>query len=363
MGSAFFVSSAIAAMRSAIRQFDVFNGDADGICALHQLRLEHPVQATLITGRKREIALLERVQAYAGDRVTVLDISLDRNRVALDDLLRKGVIVDYFDHHQAGRLPVHPGLHALIDTTPDVCTGLLVDRFLCGRQRPWAVVAAFGDNLGDQARALGDAAGIDTARLAVLQELGECLNYNAYGDSDEDLIIHPRLLYDYVSRYRDPWKFFSCEPVFARLRAARRHDLASAHQNQECIELPAGEIVLLPDSAASRRARGALANQLATTFPDKAHAVLTPDRQDGYTVSVRAPKNRLHGADTLCALFGGSGRPAAAGIDHLPRIRVTAFTEAFAAAFQNRQGGISVAVKAVPRSLPARNTVQPFKPS
>jgi len=335
-GSGIFVSTAIATMPSAIRQFDVFNGDADGICALHQLRLEHPVQATLITGRKREIALLEHVQAHAGDRVTVLDISLARNRVALDALLQKGVIVDYFDHHQAGKLPVHPGLHTIIDTTPDVCTGMLVDRFLCGRQRPWAVVAAFGDNLGDQARALGDAAGIKTARLSVLQELGECLNYNAYGDSDEDLIIHPRLLYEYVRRYRDPWKFFSCEPVFARLRATRLHDLASAHQNQESIELPAGKIALLPDSAASRRVRGALANQLATTSPHKAHAVLTPNGQDGYTISVRAPKNRLHGADTLCALFGGSGRAAAAGIDHLPRTRVTAFTEAFASAFQHR---------------------------
>ena len=116
-------------MRSAIRQFDVFNGDADGICALHQLRLEQPAQATLITGRKREIALLERVQAEAGDRVTVLDISLARNRAALDALLLKGVSVDYFDHHQAGELPVQPGLHAISDTTPDVCTGMLVDRF------------------------------------------------------------------------------------------------------------------------------------------------------------------------------------------------------------------------------------------
>jgi hypothetical protein len=322
-------------MASAHRQFDVFNGDADGICALHQLRLEHPAQATLITGRKREIALLERVQAHAGDRVTVLDISLARNRVALDALLQKGVIVDYFDHHQAGELPVEPGLHAIIDTTPDVCTGMLVDRFLRGRQRPWAVVAAFGDNLADQARALGSAAGIDPTQLMLLQELGECLNYNAYGDSDEDLIIHPRLLYEHVRRYRDPWDFFANEPVFTRLRATRLHDLTSAHQNHERIELPVGTIVLLPDNAASRRVRGAFANKLAMASHDKAHAVLTPDRQRGYTVSVRAPKSRLHGADIFCALFGGSGRPAAAGIDHLPRAQIAAFTSAFATAFQD----------------------------
>ena len=30
--------------------FDVFNGDADGLCALHQLRLAAPREATLVTG-------------------------------------------------------------------------------------------------------------------------------------------------------------------------------------------------------------------------------------------------------------------------------------------------------------------------
>ena len=322
-------------MPSAARQFDVFNGDADGICALHQLRLESPAQATLITGRKREIALLERVQARAGDRVTVLDISLARNRVALEALLRQGVHVEYFDHHQSGGLPVHPALHAIIDTRPGTCTGMLVDQFLHGRQRPWAVVAAFGDNLADQARALGSAAGLEASRLAELQELGACLNYNAYGDSDEDLIIHPRLLYEYLHHYRDPWIFIANEPVFARLHTTRTEDLASAHQYQSRIELSAGTVVLLPDNAASRRVRGTFANQLATNSPDKAHAVMTPNRQEGYTVSVRAPKKRPYDADTLCALFGGSGRAEAAGIDHLPGAQVDTFAAAFAGSFQD----------------------------
>ena len=54
--------------------FDVFNGDADGICALHQLRLAEPRSSRLITGTKREIKLLDRVQAHPRDEVTVLDI-------------------------------------------------------------------------------------------------------------------------------------------------------------------------------------------------------------------------------------------------------------------------------------------------
>ncbi len=43
---------------------DVFNGDADGICALLQLRLQQPRESLRITGVKRDIALLERVNAY-----------------------------------------------------------------------------------------------------------------------------------------------------------------------------------------------------------------------------------------------------------------------------------------------------------
>ena len=62
---------------------DVFNGDADGICALHQLRLAAPRESRLVTGAKRDIELLARVVAQPGDSVTVLDVSLDRNRAGL----------------------------------------------------------------------------------------------------------------------------------------------------------------------------------------------------------------------------------------------------------------------------------------
>ena len=68
-----------------MKYIDVFNGDADGICALHQLRLANPVDSTLVTGVKRDISLLKQVKPEGGDRVTVLDISLDKNR---DDLVR-----------------------------------------------------------------------------------------------------------------------------------------------------------------------------------------------------------------------------------------------------------------------------------
>ena len=61
--------------------FDVFNGDADGLCALQQLRLAAPKDAMLVSGVKRDVALLQRVRrAQPGDSVTVLDLSLAVNR-------------------------------------------------------------------------------------------------------------------------------------------------------------------------------------------------------------------------------------------------------------------------------------------
>ena len=84
--------------------FDVFNGDADGICALHQFRLAYPVRAELVSGVKRDIKLLEKVQARSGDRVSVFNISMAANRPSLPNLLNLGVHVIYFDHHLVGTL-------------------------------------------------------------------------------------------------------------------------------------------------------------------------------------------------------------------------------------------------------------------
>ena len=59
--------------------YDVFNGDADGILALVQLRLAEPKESTLITGVKRDISLLKQVDANNATSVTVLDISMEKN--------------------------------------------------------------------------------------------------------------------------------------------------------------------------------------------------------------------------------------------------------------------------------------------
>ncbi len=57
---------------------DVFNGDADGICALVQLRLAEPRPAQSVTGSKRNINLLAGINATPDTQITVLDISFEK---------------------------------------------------------------------------------------------------------------------------------------------------------------------------------------------------------------------------------------------------------------------------------------------
>lgn len=314
--------------------YDVFNGDADGLCSLHQLRLEHPLDSILVTGPKRDIELLGRVDAEGGDAVTVLDVSIAANRTALTALLERGVTVQYFDHHFAGELPLHAGLQAMIDTSPQVCTGILVDRYLQGKQRVWAVVAAFGDDLQLQATALGSSLDLDPRQLAALRQLGEGLAYNAYGDSLDDLIVPPADLYRTLARYPDPFRLLQSEPLFAHIDAIRREDLALACAVEPDVALENARVYVLPDAAWSRRVRGALGNHLANGFPDLAHAILTVNKQGDYTVSVRAPRSKPTGADALCCEFPtGGGRAGAAGINHLPRQRLAEFARRLREAF------------------------------
>ena len=42
-------------------KYDVFNGDADGICALHQLRLHAPADTQLVTGVERDVEHLSLI--------------------------------------------------------------------------------------------------------------------------------------------------------------------------------------------------------------------------------------------------------------------------------------------------------------
>ncbi|NYH14091.1 acetyltransferase [Paraburkholderia bryophila] len=320
-----------------MKHFDVFNGDADGICALHQLRLAKPLRSSLITGVKRDVALLGRVPVRRDSSVTVLDISLDTNRTALLALLEHGVKIEYFDHHFAGAIPEHPDLSTYIETAPDICTSMLVDRHLEGQHRLWAIVGAYGDNLAHAAQPLAESRRLQPGQVEQLRELGESLNYNAYGDREADLLIHPARLYETLRAYVDPFQFAANEPIAQALRAARWHDMERALGLLPSAVFAGGSIYVLPNEGWARRVRGIFANFLARMSPDRAHAVLTVRVQGDYTVSVRAPLANPNGADELCRRFvSGGGRVGAAGIARLPRDRLRNFMHAFDKTFDVR---------------------------
>lgn len=302
--------------------YDVFNGDADGIIALLQLRWSEPKISKLITGVKRDIKLVRKV-ASADDvsSVTVLDISMEKNYQDLETLLARKIPVFYCDHHRAGELPQSEYLTALIDLDAEVCTSLLVNQYLNGQYVHWAIAAAFGDNLYKAAEKLAKASGLSEQATAFLKELGTLVNYNGYGSDLRDLHISPEHLYRQLSEFQSPFELLETQdsPYFTlkqgyELDCAKVNALSSSLSNNIC------EVYELPCESWARRISGVYGNELANRNPDKAHAVLTlnPNGND-YTVSVRAPLNNRTGADELCCQFPtGGGRKAAAGINQLP---------------------------------------------
>lgn len=309
--------------------FDVFNGDADGICALHQLRLIDPRDGVLVTGVKRDINLLKRVDAQPGDTVTVLDISLEKNLADLLRLLALEVQVSYFDHHFAGEIPDSPHLDAHIDTAADVCTGWIVNRSCDNASLPWAVTALFGDNLHDAARAAAASLGLEKSQLQQLEELGTLLNYNGYGSSLEDLYFPPDELYQKVKPFSDPFDFVASDPTFETLRDGFHADMTRAREINPVLKAEKYAAFLFPCESFSRRVSGVYSNQLARENPDRAHALASELPSGEYLISVRAPLSEKCGADELCRQFPtGGGRKAAAGINSLPREDWPMFLEA-----------------------------------
>jgi hypothetical protein len=314
---------------------DIFNGDADGICALTQLRNAEPLDSILITGVKRDIALVGKATAAEGDAVTVLDVSFDKNRDAVLELLSAGAQVLYVDHHFPGEIPTHEELTTIIDTDPNVCTSLLVDRVLRGKYVEWAITGAFGDNLAASACAIAEPLSLSETRLALLERLGIYINYNGYGSSLDDLHFAPAELFQHVRPYETPFDFIEQErPTFERLESGYHGDMAAAEAVPPTRASEETAVFVLPNEPWARRVSGVYGNALANASPARAHAVLTERADDTYLVSVRAPLENKRGADVLCRRFPtGGGRAAAAGINSLPAEQLDAFIEAFEAAY------------------------------
>jgi hypothetical protein len=314
--------------------YDCFNGDADGICSLLQLRKAEPRDAHLITGVKRDINLLAQVQAAAGDKITVLDVAMEKNIGALEEVLAAGASVFYVDHHFPGEIPTHANLTSIINEASDVCTAALVNGHLKGRHLDWAVTGAFGDNLKDTALTLAKGLKISAQDLASLEDLGTYINYNGYGPAIEDLHFDPKELYRRLYAANDPLDFVHNSPDFEKLSTGYKEDMAQAEALQPLHSTKTTAVFLLPDEAWARRVSGVYSNDLATNNPGRAHAVLTLNNKGNYLISVRAPMTNKRGAAELCMQFPtGGGRAAAAGINDLPLDRLQDFVAAFETAY------------------------------
>ncbi|WP_101759181.1 acetyltransferase [Oceanicoccus sp. KOV_DT_Chl] len=310
---------------------DVFNGDADGICALTQIRNAQPADSVLVTGVKRDIQLLDKIDPQAGDKITVLDISLDKNRQGLIKALDAGAEVFYSDHHFAGDIPQSDRLTAIINTAPDVCTSILVNKHLNGQFVEWAITGAFGDNLKNSAQALAKPLNLSEQQLSSLENLGIYINYNGYGSNLEDLHFTPEDLYRQVSPFVSPFDFINeGRESFEKLENGYQSDMASAANLQAEFSNASVAAYILPDAPWARRVSGVYSNDLANGTPGRAHAVLTVKANGNYLISVRAPLENKVGADELCRSFAtGGGRAAAAGVNDLPADQLSEFIRRF----------------------------------
>lgn len=303
---------------------DVFNGDADGIFSLIQLRKEQPVpqnKQLLITGVKRDINLVKQInERQAKDAlITVLDISFDKNNVDVERVLATAESIFYCDHHQAKTLFSHPKLTTVIDTAPTVCTALLVNQYLDNAQPLWAVTAAYGDGLDKSADQLAEQLGLTDEQKLLLKQLGMLVNYNGYGACVADLHFSPASLYRTLMAYDDPFAVINdADSPFAVLNAGYDADLNLARASNPIVSDDVVLAVKLDDAPWAARISGTFGNILSAENPDKAIVIATSNRDGSLTISLRAPKNNPFGAAEVCSQFAtGGGREGAAGINAL----------------------------------------------
>lgn len=274
-----------------------YNGDADGICSMVQWGLVYGIEGQRVTGVKRDIELLERVNPNTDDEIIVMDISLARNHARAVELSSQGFEITWFDHHLAGE-PID-AIRTHIDTSSDVCTARIVEKFL-GVDSDWAQVALHGDGLSVH------------SIKPEFKELGELLNYNGYGADLSDLHFHPDELLLLCLRAKTPQNFMDTQ-AFMTLKNGFESDLSNA-KNIE----PSNGYYLLPNEAWARRVVGVMAHRINESG-DGPH-VIAIDKGETLQVSIRG----IEGIGELCKMFGGGGRATAGGIDALPKSEITA---------------------------------------
>ena len=274
-----------------------YNGDADGICSMVQWGLVYGIEGHRVTGVKRDIELLERVNPNPDDEIIVMDISLARNHARAVELSTQGFDITWFDHHLAGE-PID-GITTNIDTSANVCTAVIVEKFL-GVESDWAQVALHGDGLSVH------------SSKPEFKELGELLNYNGYGADLSDLHFHPDELLLLCLQAKTPQNFMDTQ-AFMTLKNGFESDLSNAINIE-----PSNGYYLLPNESWARRVVGVMAHRINESG-DGPH-VIAIDKGETLQVSIRGSE----GIGELCKMFGGGGRATAGGIDALPKSEITA---------------------------------------
>ncbi len=330
--------SATALAEPAEPVFFVFNGDADGLFSQHILELEGIRPSARVTGLKREVRLLGRLPVLESARIHVFDISIDANRAELDALLlRDGVRVDWYDHHDATNPPSAANFTPHLSQAREACTAVLVNA-VCGGRRPlWASAAAFGDNVTDTARALLAGTGLQAEDAALLRDLGVLINYNAYGETPDDVLIPPADLAGMLIPFAHPLAFARETDVLPRLRVRFQEDKALCERVPPALSAPHALAYRFPPESWARRYAPTWANAMQRDFPSKALAFLMEKQSGNYAVSIRAPRegagSALRASD-LAREFSGGGRRGAAGINDLPASETAGFLNRFEAFFK-----------------------------
>ena len=310
--------------------YDVFNGDTDGIFAWHQLRLTHPRAAEIVTGVKRDVNLASKVNAEDGDLVTIMDVSHAKNRKDVQRILDSGAIIEYFDHHDPKELIEHPNITYNINTEPNISTGLIVNSHVNGQNRLWSIATAFGDNHLDLAMNMAKSESLSDEQVLILKQIGLVVNYNSYGQTIEDLFYSPEEIAEAARACgSDIFKFLEQGDIFSTLLENFNADMSSAVCQEPFSISENGVIYTLPNEAWTHRIMGSFSNHLVSTNKNLACAIAVLNSDGTYRISVRSSINNPHGAGNLCGNFGGGGREKAGGINNLPASDMNTFKEEF----------------------------------
>lgn len=311
-----------------MKYYDFFNGDADGIISLHQYRMHYPQNSELFTGVKRDVKLLRHCTNITDSKFTIFDVSLLSNKDYVNTILSNRNTIRWFDHHEPGNKELGENFEIFVDTDPNCCTNILVDKFLEGLYRPWTICGAYGDNLHEQAEKLNPC--FDESSMNQLKEIGETLNYNGYGNEESDLTVHPKYVYLDLKEYESPFEYRKKSEVYNKIYTQMKSDEAELCSSEILHDTEVGKIILLPNTKASIRYSGIYSNKQTTDNPNKAFAILTSIDEENYRISIRSPKTNPHGASKLALQFPtGGGREKAAGINELPKSELNDFINKF----------------------------------